>query len=55
MQAQGPAAGQGYAIESAYNGLCLDVSGGNCKNDAKVILFKNNNQMNQTWAFAPIE
>ena len=52
--AQGQSAGQGFAIESAYNGLCLDVRGGNCKNDAQIIIYKNNHQMNQTWAIVPM-
>ena len=28
--AEGQSAGQGFSIASAYNGLCLDVSGGSC-------------------------
>jgi alpha-L-fucosidase 2 len=54
VPAQGGAKGKGFAIVSAYNQLCADISGGNLNNNTNIILWPNNNQMNQTWCIAPV-
>jgi hypothetical protein len=54
VPAQGAGSGKGYAIISAANGLALDAAGGKIQNDTKIIIYQNKDQINQTWAIAPV-
>jgi putative hemolysin len=45
--------GGGYIIESAFNGMVLDVCQEKYKNGTSVILYTNKQSMNQTWAIRP--
>ena len=45
--------GQGYIIESAFNGMVLDVCQEKYHNGTKVIIYNNQNSLNQTWAIRP--
>ena len=53
VPAEGAGSGKGFSIQSAYNGTVLDVRGGKMENDSQIIIYKNGNQVNQTWVIKP--
>ena len=55
MPAEGKCKGKGFMFVSVYNGMVLDINEGIMKNDAKVIVYMNGNQMNQTWEIRPVQ
>jgi len=53
INAYGQHAGKGYAIQSVANGMVLDIKGGLIYNEASVIIWPSNNQVNQLWFIIP--
>jgi hypothetical protein len=54
VPAQGHSTGRGYSIQSAYNNLVLDITGGKMSKGTQIILYQDNHQLNQTWTITPV-